>query len=159
MASRLGLASIQFAVERRPSLPARAYPFLPLPVNDPLIAAIAERIRSIIARQPGHTLDALASILSVSPDALRQIIAESERTIDTRFLIDVLAALVRELAVDPQWLITGQYDSTIHRRALSMGEDRGAAGARALENFVREQFYRARENVDLLSLPTKQPPE
>jgi len=95
----------------------------------------------------------------VSPDALRQIIAESERTIDTRFLIDALAALVRELAVDPQWLITGQYDSTTHSRALSLGEDRSAAGARALENFVREQFYRARENVDLLSLPTKQPPE
>ena len=95
----------------------------------------------------------------MSPDALRQIIAESEPTIDRWFLIDVLAALVSELAIDPQWLITGQYDSTIHRRALSLGEDPSAAGARALQNFVRGQFYRARENVDFLSLPTKPPPE
>ena len=52
----------------------------------------------------------------------------------------MVAALVRELAVDPQWLLTGRYDPSIHRRALAIAEDRSENGERAIQQFVRDQY-------------------
>jgi hypothetical protein len=57
-------------------------------------------------------------ILRVSPEALQRLLNDRERAIDTGILIDVVAALVREFAVDPQWLLTGQYDSATHCASL-----------------------------------------
>jgi hypothetical protein len=120
---------------------------LTLPANDPFIEAIAERLRAVIARQPGRRPDDIASILRVSPEALQRLLNDRERSIDTGFLIDVVAALVREFAVDPQWLLTGQYDSATHRRALLLGEEHTNESCHALREFVREQFQRLRESV------------
>src|SRR5207248_3457990 len=95
-------ASIGFAVKSAilPNTLQRS-PRLPLPVNDPFIKAIAGRIRAV-TKGPGHTLDALASILRVSPDSLRRLIREDEHPIDVSFLIEVVADHVRESAADPE---------------------------------------------------------
>jgi hypothetical protein len=132
---------------------------MPLPPNDPFIEAIAGRLRGVIARQPGHGLDQLASILGVAPDAFRQLIENRTVIIDAAFLIDVVAALVREFAVAPQWLLTGQYDSSTHRRALILGEDHSDDGRRALRDFVREHFQRLRDGLLFGRLPLTEPQE
>ena len=64
--------------------------------------------------------------------------------IEADFAIDVIAALVRECAVDPQWLLTGKYDGAVHRRALLMGESRNGAGEQELREFVHKQYRELR---------------
>ena len=64
--------------------------------------------------------------------------------IDTPFLIEVVAALVHEVGIDPQWLLTGEYDPAVHRQALFLGEDRDEAGAYAVRKFVEEQYRQLR---------------
>lgn len=76
---------------------------LSLPGNDPLIQSIADRVRAVVERQPGRSLAALAGMLRVEYDVFRSLITEPERTVEPTFLIDVVAGLVRECAVDPQW--------------------------------------------------------
>ncbi len=78
---------------------------------------------------------------------------DREHTIDIGVLIDVVAALVREFAVDPQWLLTGQYDSAIHRQALQLGEERTNESYGAVRDLVRDQFQRLRESFRLLPPP------
>jgi hypothetical protein len=139
--------SIRFAVSRPIFVPipqTGAHP-LTLPANDSFIEAIAERLRAVIAR-PGHQLDEIASILRVSREALQHLLNDGERPIDTGILIDVVAALVREFAVDPQWLLTGQYDSATHRQALLLREEH-TNDTHAVREFVREQFRRLRESL------------
>jgi hypothetical protein len=126
---------------------------LTLPANDPFIEAVAERLRAVIARQPGYHLDEIASILRVSRDALQHLLNDRERAIDTGILIDVVAALVREFAVDPQWLLTGQYDSATHRQALLLGEEHTNDSCHAVREFVREQFQRLRESLRFQAPP------
>ena len=109
--------------------------------------------------QSSRALDDLASMLRVAPAALRRLVEDCKARLDTVFVIDVVAALVGEFAVDPQWLLTGQYDSTIHRRALMLGEDRTDDGKRALRDFVREQYQRLRDGSTLASFPLAKPPE
>src|SRR5436309_2015400 len=126
---------------------------MPRPHNDPIIEAIAERVRGVLARQPGHTPDDVASMLHLEPDALQRFVEPREHTLDTAFLIETVAALVREFAVDPQWLLTGEYDGSAHRHALTLGQDRSDEGYRALRDFVRQQYQRVRAGVSFLSLP------
>lgn len=127
---------------------------MPLPPNDPFIEAIAERLRGVLARQPGQALNDLAVMLGVPPDAFRRLVEDEGARIDTLFLIDVVAALVREFAVDPKWLLVGQYDSTTHRSALQLVENRTEEGHRALRDFVREQFQRLRESLAFAPFPS-----
>jgi hypothetical protein len=126
---------------------------LPLPVNDPVIAAIRERVCAVVDRQPHPSLGNLASHLAVEPDRLRVLLDTSDKPIDVVFLLDVVAAVVREFAVDPQWLLTGRYDATEHRAALMLGEDRSPDGHEALRNLVREQYRRLRDGQSLFSWP------
>lgn len=76
----------------------------------------------------------------------------SNQVVDVRFLIDVLAAFVREFAVDPRWLLIGQYDATTHREALLLGEDRSTAGAGSLRAFVHRLYEQLRISVDFSSI-------
>src|SRR5262245_14309709 len=122
---------------------------LPPRANDSFVAAIAARIRSVTARQQGHAFDALAVVLSVDGPAFCALIDEHERAIDVAFLIDVVSALVREFAVDPHWLLSGQYDSRAHRQALLLGADRSTAGADALRKFIRQRYDRLRDPVSM----------
>ena len=39
--------------------------------------------------------------------------------------VEVLDAVIRELGVDPTWLLTGSYDSGSHRMAMESGDIRG----------------------------------
>jgi hypothetical protein len=124
---------------------------LPLPRNDPVIAAIRERLCAIVERLPRRSVAELASYLAVEPDPLHVLLDEGDKPIDVAFLIEVVAAVVREAAVDPQWLLTGRYDGNQHRQALTLGENRSAAGRQALRDFVREQFHRLRDGISYFS--------
>ena len=117
------------------------------------IDAVAERIRAVICRDPHHTLDAAATKLCVPAEDLRALIDEkgSHATID--FTLDVVTALVHEYAIDPKWLLTGQYDGAMHRQALLFGEDRTRAGRQNIRHFVQAQYERSREKRLYLSLP------
>jgi plasmid maintenance system antidote protein VapI len=115
-------------------------------VNDPILEAIADRVRSLVASEPTKALDALAQCLRVHRDALQELIEHRERLINPALLIDIVAVLTREFGVDPQWLLTGRYDPSIHRRSLVLGEDRSSNGARAVQQFVREQYRQLLES-------------
>ena len=121
------------------------HPTNPLPVNDPVLQSIAQRIRAIVAQEPAHTLDVLAATLHTQPYAFRRLVEDREGAIDPALLIDVVTAFVREFAIDPQWLLTGTYDSGVHSRALVLGEDRSEYGVRAIQEFVREQYRKLLE--------------
>lgn len=124
---------------------------MPLPLNEPFIVDIRERLCAIVERLPHRSLADLASSLALEPDPLRVLIEEGDAPIDAAFLIDVVAAVVREFAVDPQWLLTGRYDPTQHRHALELGEDQSAKGREALRDFVREQYQRVRDGLSFFS--------
>lgn len=145
-----GLVSTRFAVVAS-IFPATclAENALPLPVNDPIIAAIRERLCAVVERLAHHSLPDLASDLAVDQDRLRVLLDEGDEPIDVAFLIDATAAVVREFAIDPQWLLTGRYDPTEHRRALALAED--PSGREALRDFVREQYQRLRNGLSFLS--------
>lgn len=112
--------------------------------NDPFDQAIAERIRFVISRQPGHRLDDVALVLNVPIDALRRLLEDTDRLLDTKFLIQVIVALVRESGIDPKWLLTGQYDGAMHRRALLIGEDPTLRGVQTLHELVHDEYKRLR---------------
>jgi hypothetical protein len=124
---------------------------LSLPGHDPLLRAIVDRICAIVGRLPGD-LEALARVLGIPEDDLRGL-DEPQHQPSATVVIDLVAALVREFAVDPHWLLSGQYDATVHRRALVLGEDRTNDGARAIQQFVREQYQRLRDGPHYLTLP------
>jgi hypothetical protein len=117
------------------------------PTNDPIIEAIAQRVRSIVARLPACDLATLASTVGVPDEAFCGLFEESRCTGDARLLIDVVAALACDTGVDPTWLLTGHYDGAIHRKVLLLGEDRTAEGMRRLREFVREQYRHLRDDA------------
>lgn len=122
---------------------------MPLPVNDPFVAAIRERVCAVVERLPHHSLTDLASHLGLEPDRLGVLLDKGDEPIDVAFLIDAIAAVVREFAIDPQWLLTGGYDPTEHRRALSLVE--GPRGREALRDFVRELYQQLRDGLSLFA--------
>lgn len=70
----------------------------------------------------------------------------------TGFANDSLDA-VHEAGIDPKWLLTGHYDPAMHRKALLLGEDRSASGARALREFVQDEYRRLRSSAMLVGAP------
>ena len=75
---------------------------------------IAARIRALIVDQSAAGLNAVAGRLRVDEQALRRSIDEALPDP----AIDVLVAIVRDLGVDPTWLLTGEYAAATHERAL-----------------------------------------
>ena len=132
---------------------SRSRPLPPPTTNEPSIQAIAERIRAVVSRQPGHNVDIVAQTLALPAHALRRLLDAGARTIDATFLIDVVAALVHEAGVDPHWLLTGHCDPSMHRHALLLGEDRSPGGAEAIRAFVQGYYQQLRNGATLLSLP------
>jgi hypothetical protein len=119
-------------------------------LNDPLVDGMAERVRAVIARQPGHRIDVVAQTLRLPPERLEHLMTNADDPIDTIFLVDVVSALVHESGIDPKWLLTGQYDPAMHRKALLLGEDRSSQGTRVMRTFVEEEFRRVLDSEMLL---------
>jgi hypothetical protein len=79
---------------------------------------IAERVRALIVDQSATGVSEMAERLSVDEQVLRRSIDE---TLPDPAL-DVLVAIVRDLGVDPTWLLTGEYAAATHERALESDE-------------------------------------
>lgn len=89
-------------------------------------------------------MEEVARSLTVRVDALRRLLQDSGQSIDTKFLIQVVVALVRESGIDPKWLLSGQYDGAMHRQALLIGEDASLRGVQTLHELVRDEYKRLR---------------
>lgn len=88
--------------------------------------AIAARLRKLL--RPGFIdLPAIAARLGVDESALRDSMDERS----PRPSVDVLTAAVRQLGVDPTWLLTGDYSRGTHVAALDEA-DLSEAGVRRL---------------------------
>jgi hypothetical protein len=96
------------------------------PANGSSAPAIAARVRGLIGGQDRGSASALADRLGVSELALRMTIDPDEPQPN----LLVLLAVVREYAVDPMWLLTGDYSLATHRQAM---EDDRVATATVLE--------------------------
>ena len=121
---------------------------MPLPpANDPIVEAIAARVRQVLARQPSRDIAATARALGVASEDFCRLIEDGSHAVDAVFLVDVIAALTHHCGIDPRWLLSGHYDSATHRMALLLGEDQTENGRRALRGFVREQYHRIRDGV------------
>lgn len=103
-------------------------------------------MRTVVSRQPGHTLEEVAEALAIPREGFRRLVMDREHTIDAALLIDVVAAMVHVLAVDPTWLLTGTYDPSLHRQALLLAEDRATA-ARGIRELVEGQYRRLRDDA------------
>jgi hypothetical protein len=75
---------------------------------------VATRLRGLLAGQDGGVVSGTARRLGVDEVSLRLSLDE----IDPRPTLDVLLAIVREYGVDPTWLVSGEYDPAMHRKAL-----------------------------------------
>lgn len=120
-------------------------------LHDAVVTGMAERVRAVIARQPGHRVDVVAQTLRLSPEGLQHLMTDGDDPIDTIFLVDVVSALVHESGIDPKWLLTGQYDPAMHRKALLLGEDRSPQGSSDMRAFVEEEFRRVLDIATLRS--------
>jgi hypothetical protein len=60
--------------------------------------------------------------------------------------MDVLLAVIREYAVDPTWILTGDYDSATHRRTMST--DRAG-----LIEVVKDVARRHETPLNIVALP------
>lgn len=74
--------------------------------------AVAERVRRLLAGLDSGDLGVIANRLGVDELALRMTIDDTV----PHPVVDVLAAVVAHLGVDPSWLIKGEYDLATHRR-------------------------------------------
>ncbi len=75
---------------------------------------VAARLRGLLSGQDAGVVGGTASRLGVSEVALRMSVDET----DPHPTFEVLKAVVRDYAVDPTWLVKGEYDADTHRRAL-----------------------------------------
>ena len=89
--------------------------------------AIAARLRALL---DGTRLDAalIAAQLGVPELALR--LSTDELAPDPAF--EVMIAAIRHFALDPRWLVTGDYSTASHLQAVSAHEDGRDADLRAL---------------------------
>lgn len=76
--------------------------------------SVAARVRTLVDHDGDADPAAIARHLRVDELELRMAIDPDS----PRPTIDVLLAVIREYAVDPTWLLTGNYDSATHRRTM-----------------------------------------
>ena len=120
------------------------------------IESIIERIRAVVLRQPGHNVRVAADTLHIPATDLARLLDKGDRVRDRALVIDVIAALVHEAAVDPHWLLTGEYDGAMHRQVLLLGEDRSAKGRSVVRDLVEQQYRRLRRTAWLTWRPWRQ---
>ena len=101
-------------------------------------AAIAQRLREILLGiDKEMDLAALAGKLGVEEVSLRM----SLDTLSPHPTIEVLGGVIRDYAIDPSWLLTGEYDPETHRVAIE-GEP---MDARPLREFTLQRPMRISE--------------
>lgn len=110
------------------------------------IGAITERIQAVMQRQCGYDVCLAADSLRMPALDLARFL-EAPAFAGRALMIDVMTALVYEAGVDPQWLLTGEYDGAMHRQVLMLGEDRSAHGRTAVRDFVDRQYRRVRRDA------------
>lgn len=102
-------------------------------------AQIAQRIRGLLGADEAADYEFASRRLGVSEVSLRMSVDELE----PHPTLEVLAALVREYGVDPNWLLTGIYDSGGHRAALEDSDENRIA--RAITDLLaaakRDEFF------------------
>jgi hypothetical protein len=86
-------------------------------------AGVARRLRELFANSEGLEPGAVARRLGISEIALRMSIDEES----PRPTAEVLVAAVRYHGVDPNWLLTGEYDLSVHRKAIDGDRETTAA--------------------------------
>ena len=86
-------------------------------------AGVAARLRTLIASSGPFEPGVMAHQLGVSEVALRMCVDEES----PRPTAEVLVAAVRYFGVDPNWLLTGEYDSGVHRKAIDADRETTAA--------------------------------
>lgn len=123
------------------------------PRHDTDVEAIIDRLRTILS---GHRIELAAEELALTADPLHTLIEGPGHNVDTAFLVDVIAAVVHRWGVDPKWLLTGVYDSELHREALLLGEDRSSRGVEAVRELVQGEFETLHTPRFFLSLPFMQ---
>src|SRR4051812_17284086 len=89
---------------------------------------VSKRIRGLIAGQDGGNIAATAARLRVAELSLQMAVDE----LSPEPTAEVLLAIVRDYGVDPMWLITGEYDSATHRRAMEEDHEATALAIGAL---------------------------
>ena len=97
--------------------------------------AIAARIRGLISGQDGGDVAHCAQRLRVDEVGLRMSIDD----LAPNPTIDVIAAIVSAYGVDPSWLLTGNYDSGIHRAILDEAESVEHAVSRLMTPAIEKQ--------------------
>jgi hypothetical protein len=108
---------------------------------------VAARLRGLLSGQDVGVHGATARRLGVGEVALRMSVDE----VDPHPTFEVLMAVVRDYAVDPTWLVSGEYDVDRHRRALQ--DD--ATIARVLsEAVIRKRVGRPSPPKPLLAVRT-----
>lgn len=77
---------------------------------------LAERIRSLVSSLGDGTLDGVAGVLQVPVMSLRTSIDEQS----PHPTLEVVLAVIDYFAVDPGWLLTGEYSAHTHRSLLGV---------------------------------------
>jgi hypothetical protein len=113
--------------------------------NEPTISAIADRLRTVFVNRPGgheHTLSQLGEELGAPVARIQALLRDRNALIDPVLLIDLVAVAVRDDAVDPHWLLTGDYDLDTHHCALALVEEQGSRSVvdSALRTFVTREW-------------------
>ena len=119
--------------------------------NEPTIAAIADRLRSVLLKRSCTNADSLSRLgeeLGVSVARVDELLHERDLLIDPGLLVDLVAIVVRDEAVDPSWLLTGAYDRGTHQGALVLAEENPGSSLRdsALRTFVNQQWRSLRNS-------------
>jgi hypothetical protein len=120
--------------------------------NEPTIAAIADRLRSVLLRRPSGNADKMSQAgeeLGVSFSQIEDLLHRRDKLFDPGLLVDLVAIVVRDDAVDPTWLLTGGYDRETHQGALALAEENGGRPLRdsALRSFVNQQWGALRNSL------------
>lgn len=75
--------------------------------------SLAARVQGLLHARFKGDVAAAAQQLEVDEQELRAVVEGTDQP-----HLGVLSALIREYGIDPCWLLTGEYDYDLHRRAL-----------------------------------------
>jgi hypothetical protein len=81
--------------------------------------AVAERLRTVVSASSDADIARTAERIGLREEMLRESLNGRSRL----SAIKVIAALTRYSGVDPGWILTGEFDSATHRRALEGSAD------------------------------------